>query len=260
LHVDPDAVPIADLLCIVRAVDEALPPTRDLVVPSRTVRMPLCWDDPALRGAAAPVAQLRDGPSCPASLEFLRQLNGLGSVAEVRRIVFAAEYLVLGLGDGYPGGPVATPLDPRHRLVTTSFDPPRAATPTGAVTIGAGYLGISGPSGPHDGQLLGRTVPIWPTDSTGGREDACPSGLLRCFDRISWYDVDPSELSAMRAGADEQEASITITKGTFSMADYDHFLAENLEAIAEATHRQSSAFADHRMAWRRAGLLDRPGA
>jgi allophanate hydrolase subunit 1 len=34
--------------------------------------------------------------------------------------VFDASYLVMGLGDVYLGAPVATPLDPRHRLVTTN--------------------------------------------------------------------------------------------------------------------------------------------
>ncbi|HCW91615.1 MAG TPA: urea amidolyase, partial [Marinobacter sp.] len=37
-------------------------------------------------------------------------------------------YLVMGLGDVYLGAPVATPLDPRHRLVTTKYNPARTWT------------------------------------------------------------------------------------------------------------------------------------
>ena len=41
----------------------------------------------------------------------------------------ARRYLVVGLGDVYLGAPVAVPLDPRHRLVTTKYDPARTWTP-----------------------------------------------------------------------------------------------------------------------------------
>jgi len=51
------------------------------------------------------------------------------SIDEVHRIVFGASYLVLGLGDVYLGAPVATPVDPRHRLVTTKYNPARTWTP-----------------------------------------------------------------------------------------------------------------------------------
>ncbi|WBP91906.1 hypothetical protein [Kitasatospora cathayae] len=39
--------------------------------------------------------------------------------------------LVLGLGDAYLGAPAATPLDPRHRLVTTKYNPGRIWTAEG---------------------------------------------------------------------------------------------------------------------------------
>jgi allophanate hydrolase subunit 1 len=38
--------------------------------------------------------------------------------------------------DVYLGAPVATPLDPRHRLVTTKYNPARTWTPENAVGIG----------------------------------------------------------------------------------------------------------------------------
>jgi hypothetical protein len=55
-----------------------------------------------------------DAPWCPSNIEFIRRINGLASIDDVRRIVFDASYLVLGLGDVYLGAPVATPLDPRR--------------------------------------------------------------------------------------------------------------------------------------------------
>lgn len=56
---------------------------------------------------------------------------------QVRRIVFEASYLVLGLGDVYLGAPCAVPVNPLHRLVTTKMNPARTFTHEGTV---GGYL------------------------------------------------------------------------------------------------------------------------
>ncbi len=79
----------------------------------------------------------------------------------MQRIVFDASYLVLGLGDVYLGAPVATPLDPRHRLVTTKYNPARTWTPENAVGIGGAYLCVYGMEGPGGYQFVGRTVQMW---------------------------------------------------------------------------------------------------
>ncbi|MGH2841171.1 MAG: 5-oxoprolinase/urea amidolyase family protein, partial [Solirubrobacteraceae bacterium] len=121
VHVDPDVLPLRRLLGAVQALEDDLPATHELAVPSRIVHLPLSWDDPATREAIDRyMAGVRpDAPWCPWNIEFIRRINGLDCVEDVRRIVFGADYLVLGLGDVYLGAPVATPLDPRHRLVTT---------------------------------------------------------------------------------------------------------------------------------------------
>ncbi|CAM5426582.1 Urea amidolyase related protein OS=Tsukamurella paurometabola (strain ATCC 8368 / DSM / CCUG 35730 / CIP 100753 / JCM 10117 / KCTC 9821 / NBRC 16120 / NCIMB 702349 / NCTC 13040) OX=521096 GN=Tpau_1594 PE=4 SV=1 [Tsukamurella paurometabola] len=114
-----------------------LPAADDMIVPSRTISLPLSWDDPSTREAIERyVLGVRgDAPWCPWNIEFIRRMNGLDSVDDVQRIVFDADYLVLGLGDVYLGAPVAVPLDPRHRLVTTKYNPARTwtrRTPSGS--------------------------------------------------------------------------------------------------------------------------------
>ncbi len=54
----------------------------------------------------------------------------------------------MGLGDVYLGAPVATPLDPRQRLVTTKYNPARTWTPENAVGIGGAYMCVYGMEGP----------------------------------------------------------------------------------------------------------------
>src|SRR4030095_12386098 len=105
------------------------------------------------------------------------------SIEDVHRIVFDASYLVLGLGDVYLGAPVATPLDPRHRLVTTKYNPARTWTPPNVVGIGGAYLCICGMEGPGGYQLFGRTLQVWNSEPVGDFIDGKP-WLLRFFDQI----------------------------------------------------------------------------
>ena len=101
-------------------------------------------------------------------------------IDDVKRIVFDASYLVLGLGDVYLGAPVATPVDPRHRLVTTKYNPARTWTPENAVGIGGAYLCVYGMEGPGGYQFVGRTVQMWntcPPRLRPGRRGCCASSI-----------------------------------------------------------------------------------
>ncbi|HEX6276431.1 MAG TPA: urea carboxylase, partial [Polyangiaceae bacterium] len=131
VHYDAPTLPLRRLVEILARAEKELPDARSMVVPTRVVKMPLSWDDPATRLAIEKYMQIvrPDAPWTPSNLEFIRRINGLGSIDDVKRIVFDASYLVLGLGDVYLGAPVATPLDPRHRLVTTKYNPARTWTP-----------------------------------------------------------------------------------------------------------------------------------
>ena len=125
--------------------------TDDIEVPSRIVHLPLSWDDPAtplaiqqVHAVGAPRrALVPEQHRVHPPHQRPRQRSTTS-----RRIVFDASYLVLGLGDVYLGAPVATPLDPRHRLVTTKYNPARTWTPENAVGIGGAYLCVYGMEGP----------------------------------------------------------------------------------------------------------------
>jgi urea carboxylase len=232
-----------------------LPATRDLSVPSRTVHLPLSWDDPATREATERyMAGVRaDAPWCPWNIEFIRRVNGLASVDDVYRTVFDAEYLVLGLGDVYLGAPVATPLDPRHRLVTTKYNPARTWTPENAVGIGGAYLCIYGMEGPGGYQFVGRTVQVW------SRFRPFAQGhpyLLRFFDRIVWHPVSAEELLEQRADMAAGRLELRIDDGAFRLADHLAFLDAEAEGIAAFRARQATAFSAERAAWAAAGEFD----
>ncbi|MFC5744364.1 urea carboxylase [Actinomadura rugatobispora] len=250
IQADPDVLPQGELLGHVRRIEAALPPTDELVVPSRTVHLPLSWDDPATREAIARyMAGVRDdAPWCPWNIEFIRRVNGLPSVEDVHRTVFDAEYLVLGLGDVYLGAPVATPLDPRHRLVTTKYNPARTWTAENSVGIGGAYLCVYGMEGPGGYQFVGRTTQVW---SSWGRGEA--PWLLRFFDRIKWYEVGAGELLELRADMAAGRFTPRIEEGEFALADHRRFLAANAASIGAFRARQAAAFTAERDAWEAAG-------
>ncbi|MGW2785591.1 5-oxoprolinase/urea amidolyase family protein [Streptomyces populi] len=262
IQADPGRLPQRELLDTVRRTVRALPPTDRLVVPSRTVHLPLSWDDPATREAIARyMAGVRDdAPWCPWNIEFIRRVNGLDSVDDVYRTVFDAEYLVLGLGDVYLGAPVATPLDPRHRLVTTKYNPARTWTAENSVGIGGAYLCVYGMEGPGGYQFVGRTTQVWsPWQQRGAFEPGSP-WLLRFFDRIKWYPVEADELLELRADIVSGRFVPRVEEGTFSLAAYEAFLAENAGSVAEFRSRQGEAFSAERDAWEAAGEFARAEA
>jgi urea carboxylase len=259
VHFDPALLPREELLRVIGAVDDALPPVDEMVVASRTVVLPLSWDDPQTKLAIEKYMQSvrPDAPWCPSNIEFIRRINGLDSIDEVFNTVFDARYLVLGLGDVYLGAPVATPLDPRHRLVTTKYNPARTWTPENAVGIGGAYLCVYGMEGPGGYQFVGRTLQMWNRwrYGTPGTPFEQP-WLLRFFDQIRFEPVSEAELLDIRARFPHGGYALRTEDGTFSLKDYRRFLAENGASITDFKSKQQAAFEAERERWAAAGQVD----
>lgn len=257
VQVDSRATSVETLASTLAAAEEELGDTDELAIPSRTVHLPLSWDDPSTREAIARyMATVRDdAPWCPWNIEFIRRINGLESVDEVFDTVFAASYLVLGLGDVYLGAPVATPLDPRHRLITTKYNPARTWTPENAVGIGGAYLCVYGMEGPGGYQFVGRTVPVWSATAEGPNFEPGVPWLLRQFDQLRFHPVGADELLELRHGVRAGTHELTITPTTFSLGEHRRFLDEQAASIECFRHRQQAAFAEERGRWRDSGEM-----
>ena len=185
-------------------------------------------------------------------------MNGLPDLQAVSEIVFAARYMVLGLGDVYLGAPVATPLDPRHRLVTTKYNPARTWTPENAVGIGGAYLCVYGMEGPGGYQFVGRTVQMWNRWKSTREFEPGKPWLLRFFDQIRFYPVSADELLALRRDFVAGRAALRIEDGSFRLSDYERFLREQAPSIAAFKQVQQAAFEAERERWRAAGLTEAP--
>ncbi len=195
IHHDPDTLPGA-LLDALAALEAGLEPPDALLHRRSTVYLPLAWRHPATlaveryirrrpRGCPVVPGQHRVHPSHQRPRQRRRRATD-----RLRR-----RYLVLGLGDVYLGAPVAMPLDPRHRLVTTKYNPARTWTPENAVGIGGAYLCIYGMEGPGGYQFVGRTVQVWHCRGpTRPRRGCCAT-----FDQLRFVPVRAEELFEQRA-------------------------------------------------------------
>ena len=230
----------------------ATPEPAGVELPVREVTLPICFDDPdaheAMRRYQRGVRP--DAPWCPDNVEFIRRVNGLDSRDEVFDIVQKATYLVIGLGDVYLGAPVAVPLDPLHRLVTTKYDPPRTWTPENAVGIGGAYLCVYGMEGPGGYQLVGRTVPVWrrpPADTECGAPT--DPWLLRTFDLLRFEPVGHDELMAARAAIADGSMELTMRATTLDLGTLPGPESPLPPETVEFTRRREAAFAAERARW-----------
>ncbi|HEY5931030.1 MAG TPA: urea carboxylase [Burkholderiales bacterium] len=251
-------IALKKLLNVLEMAEKELAAIEDMKLPARIVHLPLSWDDAATRLAIEKYTQSvrKDAPWCPSNIEFIRRINGLDSTDDVHRIVFDASYLVLGLGDVYLGAPVATPMDPRHRLVTTKYNPARTWTPENAVGIGGAYLCVYGMEGPGGYQFVGRTLQMW---NRYKQTDAFTEGkpwLLRFFDQIRFYPVGEQELLRIREDFPLGRYPLRIEETTFSLRDYNSFLEKNAASIAAFKSKQQAAFDTERERWKAAGQTD----
>ena len=256
VHIDSTKMTLLELCHIIDELNQSLPALEEIEVPSRIVHLPLSWDDPSTQLAIERYQKnvRPDAPWCPSNIEFIRRMNGLGAIEDVRRIVFDANYLVMGLGDVYLGAPVATPLDPRHRLVTTKYNPARTWTPENAVGIGGAYMCVYGMEGPGGYQFVGRTVQMWnKLRATQSFIEGKP-WLLRFFDQIRFYPVGEEELLTLRQQFLRGEFEVKIEETTFKLHDYISFLEEINDDAQSFKQIQQQSFDAERERWRVLGL------
>ncbi|MEC8859075.1 MAG: urea carboxylase [Pseudomonadota bacterium] len=249
IHYDSQKIQLSQLLDIIEKTAKSLT-TGDLSVPSRVVYLPLSWDDEACKLAIKKYMQSvrADAPWCPSNLEFIRRMNGLDSIDDVKDIVFNASYLVMGLGDVYLGAPVATPIDPRHRLITTKYNPARTWTAENSVGIGGAYMCVYGMEGPGGYQFVGRTSQMW--NRYRKTAEFSQPWLLRFFDQIRFYEVSAEELAEFRRDLPKGQVALRIEETEFSLSTYESGLTANKDSIATFMEMREQAFEEELQRWR----------
>ena len=225
-------------------IEDGLPSVDALKLPTRVVHLPMAFQDSATLNAVARYSETvrSTAPWLPSNADFLQRINGLASVQKIREILFSARYMVLGLGDVYLGAPCAVAVDPRHRLLSSKYNPARTFTAEGTVGIGGMYMCIYGMDSPGGYQLMGRTLPIWNKFNKNPQFEPGKPWLLRFFDQVSFYPVTEEELAVERESFREGRSSVRISEETFDWAAYREFLNRHADEIEEFRALQQAAF------------------
>lgn len=239
------------LLDALLQAETRLPPVETMKVTTRIVHLPMTFEDSATLGAVERYRETvrADAPWLPNNVDFIQRINGLSSRDDVRDIVFQTSYMVLGLGDVYLGAPCAVPVDPRHRLLTSKYNPARTFTAEGTVGIGGVYMCIYGMDSPGGYQLIGRTLPIWNKFLKSPVFAPEEPWLLKFFDQVRFYPVDEAELSRLRDDFREGRATIRIEEEVFDLGNYHAFLEREAESIQAFKTRQQHAFVAEVARW-----------
>ncbi|WP_321817263.1 MULTISPECIES: urea carboxylase [unclassified Paraburkholderia] len=251
VHYDSRVVRQNALVAALVAADVSLEGIATMKVPSRVVYLPMAYEDSATLDAVARYRQsVKDtAPWLPSNTEFIRRINGLDSADAVRDTIYETSYMVLGLGDVYLGAPCAVPVDPRHRLLTSKYNPARTYTAEGTVGIGGVYMCIYGMDSPGGYQLVGRTLPIW---NKFLKNEVFVDGkpwLLRFFDQVRFYPVTEVELDRLRIDFLEGRETVCIEHETFDLGEYNAFLARIQPELEGFRANQKQAFKEEVARW-----------
>jgi len=256
VHYNSQLLTLKDLIEKIDGVISLLKNIDELEVPARIVHIPLSWNDNACQQAIDKYMQSvrKDAPWCPSNIEFIRRINGLDDIQQVKDIVFDANYLVMGLGDVYLGAPVATPIDPRHRLVTTKYNPARTWTAENSVGIGGSYMCVYGMEGPGGYQFVGRTLQMW--NRYHKTKEFTNPWLLRFFDQIKFYEVSADELKQIRKDFPKGRYNIEIEDTRFNLKKYLGSLKQSEAEIKTFTDKREKSFNEELQRWIESGQIN----
>ncbi|MEG0342559.1 MAG: urea carboxylase [Acinetobacter sp.] len=240
-----------DLLTFLLGLEECMGDLSQIKVASRVIHLPMAFEDSATLGAVERYQEsvCAKAPWLPNNVDFIQRINGLENREQVKDIIFNAHYLILGLGDVYLTAPCAVPIDPRHRLLSSKYNPARTYTAEGTVGIGGMYMCIYGMDSPGGYQLIGRTVPIW-NKFKKNKQFGDQQWFLRFFDQIKYYPVSEAELDQFRADFANGIAEIKIEETEFDFAAYSHFLENEKDSIATFKAQQQQAFTTEVERWK----------
>lgn len=243
IRYDNQRISQRELVRVLIGVDQQLADTSGMVVPSRTLVLPMVFDSTTTRRAIKDYQSTAPAPApwLPDNVHYLQQINGIGSRQKLEHIFFQAAFLVLACGGVAPGAPCAVALDPRHRLRATPYNPPRVSTPQGSVGIGSGHLTLYSQHAPGTEQLAGRTLAVWDAWRQSPLFGDTP-WHLRNFDQIRFYPVSDTQMDTLLAAEDGGWSAVRISSGVFDLKAYQQFLASQAMEIGLFLARQTADF------------------
>ncbi|SCU95123.1 LANO_0E09362g1_1 [Lachancea nothofagi CBS 11611] len=200
-------------------------------IKSKIFKLPLAFEDSETLGCVKRYQETirSKAPWLPNNVDFVADINGI-THKDVEKMLYTARFMVLGLGDVFLGAPCAVPLDPRHRLLGSKYNPSRTYTKAGTVGIGGMYMCIYAMDSPGGYQLVGRTIPIWDKLKLGAHSTDHP-WLLTPFDQVEFYPVSEEELNKFTDECENGQFPVQVEESVFDHKKYLEWIQENSESI-----------------------------
>jgi len=242
---DPLVLATSDLLDHLHAVHEGLGAEQEMAIPSRTVHLPVAFDDSQTRAAVARyVHSIRaDAPNAAGgtNVDYIVRYNGLADREELYQSVLQTEQWTAFIGF-FPGLPFMFPLDPRDAVFVPKYNPTRTWTPEGALGLGGPCFAIYPVESAGGYQLVGRTLPIYDVQARNAifRENPL---LLRAGDRVKFHRVEEDELLALFEDVHADRYRYRIEEGVFEVGDYLEWLPQVKDEADERRRRRDEAAA-----------------
>ncbi|ONM46702.1 5-oxoprolinase subunit B family protein [Nocardia donostiensis] len=255
---DPDRISRTRLLQEVIARERSAPDLESLVLPSRTVTLPIAFDDEMTREAVKyyrittrnDAPNVRDGDN----IDYIVRYNGFPSREEFFARFLATTWWNAFIGY-FPGLPSLFSMDPLTQISAPKYNPARMWTAEGAVGIGGPCVVLYPVEAPGSYQLFGRTLPLWNRNFAGnsaGNSDsgtgetapaavAARSNLFQVGDRVTFTRVTEKELLTLR---------LRVFEGSYEyqIADDDFVVAEYLDEIARLAPKAAAIVAERQLA------------
>jgi len=242
---DPLALAMDDLLDQLHAVHEGLGAEQEMAIPSRTVHLPVAFDDSQTRAAVARyIHSIRaDAPNAEggSNVDYIVRYNGLADREELYESVLQTEQWTAFIGF-FPGLPFMFPLDPRDAVFVPKYNPTRTWTPEGALGLGGPCFAIYPVESAGGYQLVGRTLPIYDVRARNAifRENPL---LLRAGDRVKFHRVEEDELLALFEDVHADRYRYGIEDGVFDVGEYLEWLPQVKDEADERRRRRDEAAA-----------------
>ena len=242
---DPFVLATGDLLEHLHAVHEGLGAEQEMAIPSRTVHLPVAFDDSQTRAAVARyVHSIRaDAPNAEGgtNVDYIVRYNGLADREELYESILQTEQWTAFIGF-FPGLPFMFPLDPRDAVFVPKYNPTRTWTPEGALGLGGPCFAIYPVESAGGYQLVGRTLPIYDVQARNAifRENPL---LLRAGDRVKFHRVGEEELLALFEDVHADRYRYRIEEGVFEVGEYLEWLPQVKDEADERRRRRDEAAA-----------------
>ncbi|ODV89739.1 hypothetical protein CANCADRAFT_143246 [Tortispora caseinolytica NRRL Y-17796] len=241
---DPLKIDVREMLEQLMHIENDLPPSRELKIPSRIFHFPMVFDHSALRACIERYikTQRPHAPYLPNNIEYLMKTSAIETFEEFKTFVIDQPQVVTAVSF-LCALPLYVQVDPRKRFMCAKYNPARTFTPAGCLATGSLTNSIYSVDSPGGYQMWGMTLPgsCWNTFS---RLEGFPAGqpwLMNLYDQIMFYEVTEEELNFLNEQLITGRYTIKYEETVFDFSAYADLVESTKEEVADLRARQNKA-------------------